>query len=369
MARVHEIRVDRSRPLRDQPETGHNRWHPDIEPLLHCADGDRLVLELRDALDGQFGPSANLDTVRNVDLNLVHPLTGPVYVEGAEAGDMLEVRILELEPDTYAVSAQIPGFGFLRDVFPEPFLVQWKLEDGFATSEQIPGVAIPGAPFPGIVGLAPSAELLTRIIEREADDLARGGAVVGPDPRGAVPDDPRIGAEALRTIAPHEVGGNVDIKQLTDGSSLFVPVSTPGGLLSVGDAHFAQGDGEVCGTAIEMGGTIHLEVHLHKGRARDRSAGTVQFASTADPGASGPSFATTGLAVTADGESRSEDLGLSAKNALLAMIDHLGAEYGFSAQQAYALCSVAVDLKVSQVVDVPNVIVSAVLPLSIFGSR
>lgn len=365
MGSVHEIRVDRAKLLSEQPETGHNRWHPDIEPVVHCSSGDRLVLELRDALDLQFGPEADLDTVRHVDLNLVHPLTGPVFVEGAEPGDLLEVAILELEPDPYGFSAEIPGFGFLRDHFPDPFLVQWRIEGGVATSEQLPGVRIPGAPFPGIVGLAPSHELLASIVEREGRDLDGGGAVVPPDARGAVPDDPEIAATALRTIAPHEVGGNIDIRHLTAGSSLYLPVSAPGALLSVGDAHFAQGDGEVCGTAIEMGGTIHLEVRLHRGRARDRSVRSVQFGAASAP-ASGRYFATTGLSVSADGESRSEDLGLSARNALLAMIDHLVAEYGYSRQQAYALCSVAVDLKVSQVVDVPNVIVSAVLPLSIF---
>jgi formamidase len=362
---VHEVRVDRARRLGEEPETGHNRWHPDIEPVVHCSSGDRLTLELRDALDLQFGPTADLDAVRDVDLNLVHPLTGPVYVEDAEPGDLLEVGIIELEPDPYGFSAEIPGFGFLRDHFPDPFLVHWRLEAGFATSEQIPGVRIPGAPFPGIVGLAPSRDLLASIVAREGRDLDQGGAVVPPDPRGAVPDDPEIAASALRTIAPHEVGGNVDIRHLTAGSSLYLPVSTPGALLSVGDAHFAQGDGEVCGTAIEMGGTIHLEVHLHKGRARDRSVRSVQFAAPSSP-AGGRYFATTGLSVTAEGESRSEDLGLSAKNALLSMIDHLVDEYGYTPQQAYALCSVAVDLRVSQVVDVPNVIVSAVLPLSIF---
>jgi len=364
--KTHEIRLDRRKVLRDEPATGHNRWHPDIAPVLRCAPGDRVVFEMRDALDAQFGPEAGLDAVSSVDLNLVHPLTGPVFVEGAEPGDLLEVRILELEPDPYGFSAQIPGFGFLRDEFPDPFLVQWTIADGVATSEQIPRATIPGAPFPGIVGLAPSRELLERIVRREQADLERGGAVTPPDAAGAVPTDPEIASEALRTIAPHEVGGNIDIKHLTAGSSLFLPVSAPGALLSAGDAHFAQGDGEACGTAIEMGGTLHVEVHLHKGRARDRSVVAPQFAGERLAALPGRYAATTGLSVTGAGESRAEDLGLAARNALLAMIDHLGSEYGYSRQQAYALCSVAVDLQVSQVVDVPNFIVSAVLPLAIF---
>jgi len=366
---MHEIRIDRDRTLAEEPESGHNRWHPDIAPTVHISSGDRVMLQMRDALDGQFGPLADVHAVASVDLNLVHPLTGPVFVDGAEAGDLLEVRILEVETDAYGFSAQIPGFGFLRDLFEEPFLVQWQIADGVATSVQIPGVTIPGAPFPGIVGLAPSRELLAAIVRREQADLDRGGVVVPPDPRGAIPHDEAIASEALRTIAPHEVGGNIDIKQLTAGSSVYLPVSVPWALLSAGDGHFAQGDGEVCGTAIEVGGALHLEVHLHKGRASTRGVRTVQFGR--DGGSAPPSlpqryFATTGLSVTADGESRSEDLGLSARNALIAMIEHLEAEYGYTAQQAYAICSVAVDLKLSQVVDVPNPIVSAVLPLSIF---
>jgi formamidase len=368
MPNVHTLTVDLDTTLAEEPDSGHNRWHPDIEPLAHVRPGDRVVLQMRDALDRQFGPGADLAAVATVDLNLVHPLTGPVYVEGAEPGDLLEVRILELEPAPYGFSAQIPGFGFLRDHFPDPFLVQWTIADGLATSPQIPGVAIPGAPFPGIVGLAPSHELLAAIVRRERADAARGGMVVEPDPAGAVPLDPRIASEALRTIAPHEVGGNIDIKQLTAGSTLFLPVSTPGALLSAGDGHFAQGDGEVCGTAIEMSGTLHLELHLHKGMARQRGISTPQFAGVRSTGTpEGPYFATTGLSVSAAGESRAEDLGLSTENALLAMIEHIGAEYGYSAQQAYAICSVAVDLRISQVVDVPNFIVAAVLPLSIFA--
>jgi formamidase len=276
--------------------------------------------------------------------------------------------VLTVETDASGFSAQIPGFGFLRDAFPDPYLVHWRIDGGHATSEQIPGLAIPGAPFPGIVGLAPSHELLREIVRREEADLARGGMVVTPDPAAAVPADPAIASTGLRTIAPHEVGGNVDIKQLTAGSTIFLPVSAPGALLSVGDCHFAQGDGEVCGTAIETGGVLHLEVHLHKGIAAKQGVRQLRFRAPAVETTASPSgyFATTGLSLTDTGESRSEDLGLSACSALQQMIDYLGAAYGYTAQQAYAICSVAVDLRVSQLVDVPNMIVSAVLPLSIF---
>jgi len=167
------------------------------------------------------------------------------------------------------------------------------------------------------------------------------------------------------------VGGNLDIKQLTAGTTLLIPVSAPGALFSVGDAHFAQGDGEVCGTAIEMAATFSAELHLRKGEAARRTIQRVQFSREEyilDPRFQAPRrfYATTGLSVRADGRQESEDATLAARNALLAMIDYLVDERKFSREQAYAICSVAVDLKISEMVDVPNFVVTAVLPLDIF---
>jgi formamidase len=140
---VHEVRVDRSKTLVEEPATGHNRWHPDIAPIVRCEPGDEVVLETRDAFDGQMGPQATLDTVAAPNLDVVHPLTGPVYVEGAEPGDLLEVEIVEVVPDSYGYTVQVPGFGFLRDVFPDPYMVRWTIADGWATSEDLPSVLIP----------------------------------------------------------------------------------------------------------------------------------------------------------------------------------------------------------------------------------
>ena len=172
---------------------------------------------------------------------------------------------------------------------------------------------------------------------------------------------------------PHETAGNIDIKHLSKGARLYFPVYAEGGLLSAGDAHYAQGDCETCGTAIEMRATLHVEFALHKGRARERGIRDLQFAREdycVPPQFQAPQrfFATTGMSVTRDGESRAENLTVAARNALLNMIDHLQVEYGYTAQQAYALCSVAVDLKVSELVDVPNFVVSAYLPLDIIES-
>ena len=369
----HEIRINRAVPLADDASSGHNRWHPDIAPVVVCEPGDEVLLETRDAFDQQFHPGATVEEVANVDLDLVHPLTGPVHVEGAEPGDLLVVDILEVSPSAHGYTAQVPGFGFLRDEFPDPFLVQWDIDDSFATSADLPGVCIPGAPFMGIMGLAPSAELLRQITAREQALLERSGFVLPPKSTAAVPTDARIAGEALRTIPPRETGGNMDIKQTSAGARLFLPVWTEGALFSAGDAHYAQGDCEVCGTAIEMEATLRVRFDLRKGVAAARGIRDVQFERSTyvvSPELQAPQrfFATTGISVGRDGNNQSEDLTVAARNALLNMIEHLGAEYGYSRQQAYAICSVAVDLKVSEMADVPNFMVSAFLPLAIFGS-
>jgi formamidase len=231
-------------------------------------------------------------------------------------------------------------------------------------------VRIPGAPFMGVMGVAPSHELLTRIKSREADCARRGAMVLAPDRTDAVPSQPQIADQAIRTIAPHENGGNLDIKQLTAGTTLRLPVHVAGALFSVGDAHFAQGDNESCGTAIEMGATFYASFGLIKGEGRRRHLRDVQFYCDdyfAPPEMAVPRrfFATTGQC-TRDDVTQAEDLTLATRNALLNMIDHLVAERNCTRQQAYAICSVAVDLRVSELVDVPNYIVSALLPIDIF---
>jgi formamidase len=369
----HEIRIDWNKTLLEEPNTGHNRWHPDIPPVVRCEPGDEVVLETRDAFDGQMGPDATLETVGAPNLDVVHPLTGPVHVVGAEPGDLLEVEILDVEPDRYGYTVQVPGFGFLRDVFPEPFKVNWDIADGWATAPDLPGIRIPGSPFMGTIGLTPGSALLAATAEREQALLDRGGVVLPPSAASAVPDNPQIATEALRTIPPREQAGNVDIKQLGKGARLLIAVDTPGALFSAGDAHFAQGDCETCGTAIEMRATLHVRFGLHKGAAAEKGIRDLRFVREdyyLPPEYAAPRrfYATTGISVTRDGENRSEDATLAARNALLNMIDHLG-ERGWTRQQAYAICSVAVDLKVSQLVDVPNMLVSAFLPEDIFDDH
>jgi formamidase len=369
---MHEIRIDRTKSLGADPGTGHNRWHPDIPPLIRCDPGDEVILETRDAFDGQFGPDASLNVVAAPNLDLLHPLTGPVYINGAEPGDLLDIEILDIEPDRYGYTVQVPGFGFLRDVFPEPFKVNWDIADGWATSADLPGLRIPGAPFMGIIGLSPGHALLAATTAREQALLDRGGFVLPPSPASAVPTDPSIAAHGLRTIPPREGGGNTDIKQLSKGAHLLIPVDATGALFSTGDAHYAQGDCETCGTAIEMSATLHVRFSVRKGEAARKGIRSPQFSRqdySLPPEFAAPRrfYATTGISVTRDGVDHSEDVSLAARNALLNMIDHLTYR-GWTAQQAYAICSVAVDLKISQLVDVPNMLVSAFLPEDIFTS-
>ena len=262
------IAIDRNKQLGEEPEKGHNRWHPDLKPVAEIDPGQVVGMETRDAFDLQFNEATTAQEVGACDLNLVHPLTGPVYVNGAEPGDILEVKIHEVAPEPFGFTTQVPGFGFLRDVFTEPHIIRWKIADGFATSADLPGVKIPGAPFMGVIGVAPSHELLEIINKREADLAERGGAVLGPERAGAVPVAEGIAAKAVRTIAPHETGGNLDIKQLTAGTTVRIPVYVPGALFSVGDSHFAQGDNESCGTAVEMSATFFGSFKILKGEAQ-----------------------------------------------------------------------------------------------------
>jgi formamidase len=359
------VTVDRDLPLARQPDKGHNRWHPDIAPILRIAPGSFVELETLDAVDGQIKPGIKAEDLA-VDLNRAHPLTGPVYVEGAQPGDLLAVYIEKIETAKSAFTAILPGFGYLRDIFLSPFLVHWDLDGSYATSKDLPGVRVPGAPFMGVMGVAPSHDLMRHITTREAELAGRGGFVLPPDPAGAVPDEPRIATRALRTIAPHENGGNFDIKQLVAGSTLYLPVYVPGALLSVGDTHFAQGDGETCGTAIETSSTFIAKLELLKGEAKRRNQSDVSFAYTAEAAPQRRFYATTGICVRKDGRNESEDLNIACRNALLNMIDYITDWRGYSREQAYALTSVAVNLRISQVVDVPNLVVSAFLPLDIF---
>lgn len=368
---MKSIEIDRSKRLKDDPGKGHNRWHPDVTPILEADPGEDVLLETRDASDGQMNPNVTVDDFPGFAGKVAHPLTGPVYVKGAEPGDLLEIEYVDIIPQSYGWTRNRPGAGFLRDLFPEPFAVHWELKDGWATSKDLPGVRIINGSFMGTAGIAPSHQQVEEWSKREADLVRRGGVAFPPDPEDAVPGDGPVATEGLRTIPPRENCGNVDAKQLTKGSRLLVPVNVPGALYSAGDGHFAQGDSECCITAIEMGATAVVRFQLHKGEAARHN---IKFPRYAHPDYFLPPewaaprnfIATMGMPIREDGTQEGEDhLTLAARNALFNMIDLLQ-ERGWTKEQAYVICSVAVDLKISNIVDLPNVTVSAFLPEDIF---
>lgn len=368
---MKSIEIDRRKPLKDEPHKGHNRWHPDVPPAVEADEGEEVVLQTRDAIDGQFNSKTTVADFGKLQVGPIHPLTGPVYVKGAKAGDLLEVEFLDIRPEPWAFTAIMPGLGFLRDLYTTPFMVHWKTADGWATSEQLPGVRIPGAPFMGVSGVAPSHEQVRAWAKREADAAGRGGFALPPDPDGAIPASGKAASDGLRTLPPRETGGNFDVKQLSKGSKLLLPVAVDGALFSTGDGHFAQGDGEVCVTAVEMGATCAMKFKVHKGEAARHNIRRPRFKRDDYP--IDPKFAVPkrftgvmGMPIKPDGYNDAENLTLACRDALINMIELLQ-ERGWSREQAYVISSVAVDLKISNVVDVPNYVVSAILPEDIFG--
>ncbi len=367
---MQSITIDRNKRLKEEPQTGHNRWHPDIPPLIAVDPGEEVVLETRDASDCQIKPGMMVADLANLDAKVAHPLTGPVYIKGARPGDLLEIEYLDILPQPCGWTRNRPGAGFLRDLFTEPYLAHWDIKEGWATSPQIPGVRIPNGAFMGTAGIAPSYAQLEAWSRREAALVARGGIAFLPDPQDAVPSRGLIAEEGLRTLPPRENCGNVDAKQLTKGSRLLIPVNVDGALYSAGDGHFAQGDSECCITAIEMGATAVVRFRLQAGEAARHNIRWPRFAHPgyfAAPEWAAPRnfIATMGMPIREDGTQEGEDLTLAARNALINMIELLQ-ERGWSREQAYIICSVAVDLRVSNVVDLPNVTVSAFLPEDIF---
>lgn len=359
--------VARHQSIVQHPENSHNRIWPDLEPIATIDPGEEIELELRDGMDGQLSPSSDSSALKTIDLDANHPLTGPIEVRGARPGDLLIVTPQRIEPDGFGTTAVIPGFGLLGDLFTEPYLVRWRVEDGVARSAELPRIAIRGRPFLGCVAVAPSPELFAEAARREQALADRGGPVLGPQPRSAVPTHEPYASQALRTIPPRENGGNLDVAQVREGSRLLLPVHVPGAMLSVGDLHFAQGEGEVCGTAIEIAGTVTLEVSV---RAADMLRWRPRFPAIEYTQANRPTprpcFETMGIPLSDEGENESMDATLAARHALLELIGWLEAERGLTREQGYVLASVAADLRVAEVVNVPNALVTCSLPLDVF---
>ena len=365
-----------------------NRYHPKIPPAAKADPGDMIIFHTRDALDAEFRMDSTADDLSTFDLGLVHPMTGPVYINGAKRGDALEVELIDIAPDEYGYTVIIPGFGFLRDVFPEPYIVNWRLTRIGAVSDGMPGITVPYEAFPGSIGVLPGEPEIQKWKAREADLATAGGVVLTPSPGGALPakicgENGKYKDDCLRTIPPRENGGNMDVQQQQIGTKIIFPCFIDGCGLFAGDIHYAQGDGEVSGTAIEMGSVLTVRVKILPGKGTDMdmpvTLGNDQIIDMEPT----RYYQTLGIPLKANGEippshtyldsekllnlaNVSEDLTISARHALLQMIDYLVKEHGLTREQAYILCSVAVDLRVGQVVDVPNFIVSAVLNMNVF---
>ena len=365
-----------------------NRYHPNIPMAANANPGDFIILHTRDALDTEFRLDSTKDDLATVDLGLVHPMTGPVYINGAKRGDAIEVELIDIAPDEYGYTVIAPGFGFLRDVFPDPYIVNWRLTRVGAVSDGMPGITVPYEAFPGSIGVLPGEPEIKKWKAREADLAGANGVVLGPSPEGAKPASVcgQTGTnkdDCLRTIPPRENGGNMDVQQQQIGTKIIFPCFIDGCGLFAGDVHYAQGDGEVSGTAIEMGSvlTVRVRILYGKGRTMDMpvTIGNDQIIDMEPT----RYYQTLGIPLKGKGEippshtyldsgklanltNASEDLTISARHALLQMSDYFVKEHGFTKEQAYILCSVAVDLRVGQVVDVPNFIVSAVLNMDVF---
>ena len=301
-------------------EQNHLAWDPAIPPVASVASGSVVEFDCLDASFGQLTKSSNTDAIGSLDFARVDQVNGPVEVVGAEPGDTLQIDLLEFSTADWGWTASIPGFGLLADDFPDPFYKVTELPPGADRVEYWPGIRVPLAPFCGEVGVAPET-----------------------GPRSTIPPDLH--------------GGNMDTRHLVAGSILFLPVFVPGARLSMGDGHATQGDGEVCGTAIEtpMRAVVRLTVR------KDLHLTGPEFLAAADPWAAlrhGPRYATDGIG---------PDLMTAARDATRRMIEWLGREHGLDPMPAYLLCSVAVDLRLSEVVDVPNFVVTAHCPLGIFG--
>jgi acetamidase/formamidase len=301
-------------------EALHTSWDNGLDPALTVQSGDVIRFDCLNDSGPRITPETRSGDLPDVEF-VGHHLTGPVAVEGAGPGDVLQIDVLEIEHDEWGytlIRRGETGSGLLPEEFPDPYLYHWDLDEDVARFER--GIEVPLDPFPGVVGVAPAAD---------------GAHSTGP---------------------PRDVGGNVDVKHLTAGSTVYLPVAVEDALFSVGDGHAAQGDGEVCISAIETPTTVTARLTVREDLAIERP----QFETTgpfAPSGREERAYATTGIR---------SDLMAASKDAVRAMIDRLESRRDLSREEAYVLCSVAGDLKINEVVDEPNWVVSMYLSESLF---
>ncbi len=301
-----------------RPDAFEYAWDNAFPPALEIDSGETVLLHVRDASDEQIGPTSTAAAVAALDFDKVNPVSGPIFVKGAEPGDTLAVEVLELQQPSWGWTAIIPGFGLLADEFPDPWLRISEIADGVVRfSERI---ALPFRPFPGTLGVAPA--------ERGRHSI----------------------------VPPSRWGGNLDIRHLTPGATLYLPIGIAGALFSLGDTHAAQGDGEVCGTAIETAMDVVVRLSVRRDMRIDAPQYDVPAGVIAEQQRSSYHVCT-GVG---------PDLLEAARDAVRATIAWLGETHGLEPEEAYAVASVACDLRIHEVVDAPNWVVGCVVPESIF---
>jgi acetamidase/formamidase len=295
-------------------------WDNSVEPALEVEPGDEVLLHVRDASDEQIHAGSGVEDVAKLDFTHVNPVSGPVFVKGAAPGDALAVELLEFRPQGWGWTAIIPGFGLLADEYPEPWLRISAVDAESGRVRFADGITLPYRPFPGTIGVAPAE----------------------PGPHSIVP--------------PSRFGGNMDTKHLNPGVTLYLPVGVEGALFSLGDTHAAQGDGEVCGTAIETAMELVVRLSVRKDLRIEAPQYDLPAGLVAAHEQSGYHVCT-GVG---------PDLMEATRDAVRATIAHLGERYGLDREEAYALTSVACDLRIHEVVDAPNWVVGCFVPDSIF---
>ncbi len=294
----------------------HFGWNNTLPPVLKIAPGDIVEFDMLDAGGGQIKPDSTVDILSSYDSSRVNPAFGPVFVDGAEPGDALKVTFLSFSLYNWAWTANIPGFGLLADQFHDPALHIWHFNPDDTVVEFSPGGRIPLKPFPGIVGVAPAE------------------------------------AGIHDAIVPLATGGNLDTRDLAEGTELYLPVAVPGALFSMGDGHAAQGDGEICGTAMECPMKVTVRIELQKGRQ-------LKYPHFSTPGPVTRHLDAKGYEVATG---VGPNLMASARDAVSQMVQFIADRYRMRPIDAYMLCSVCGDLRISEIVDDPHRVVSFYFP-------
>ncbi|MFD1589168.1 formamidase [Halorientalis brevis] len=390
---VFEVDVDSS--IEEQPDPIVNRWHPDVPAAASVEPGEKFRVECLDWTGNQVVNDDSANDIRDMDLAPNHHLSGPIRVEGAEPGDMLVVDILDLGPfpdnewGFNGIFELDNGGGFLTDHFPEARKSIWDLDGVYASSRHIPDVRFAGLSHPGIVGTAPSHDLLEKWNERERaliergpeDETAINHETHDDEPPLALPPEPEdillgdmdddeveeVADEAARTIPPRENAGNCDIKNLSRGSRVYLPVFVEGANMITGDLHFSQGDGEItfCG-AIEMAGWIDMQVDLVKNGMEKMGTDYALFT----PGNMEPQFSEyvvfEGYSVDEEGTQHYKNANVGMRRACLDAIDYMS-NFGYTREQAYQILSCApVESRIAGIVDLPNTCVTVSVPKEVF---